>query len=615
MANFLTSWFSRSKATPPPPPPSAASIQAARDAANFLKSFSDPSARDSLPPPLRQLNDKMTRAFDAAWQHSYDTDFRPTYNSADAEILVSDYQAVARARTLCKDRPHGKAIIRSYMNNVVGHRGFRLDMRVGQWNGKKFILETETNRMLEEWYAESGQPQNFSTNKTWSRMKSLRVMEASAIRDGRVLLRRYRGFPHNRFGYAVKLLEQDHLDARYMGKSEEGNPIRFSIEYDATYGFPIAYWILSRHPGDPFGYYGPRSEVWRERVPAEDIIVYNNLPDRAEQSVGFTELDSIIQASHRNDQYSTALTLAAIASCCKPYWIKKNFPTGMTYTADEFGQWLAQMAPQAGGPEITNGTGADSGAAARQQGIGARTSLLTPAKTETLDYGSELQQLDPRFPVEAAHEFKGDNESELAVGAGISFAELSGKFVNMGFSAARMSTQPARDNYKVRQANMIDDVVMPEFRESLRGAILAGAIALPLGRLNEFCRGAVFKGRGWASANPLQDIQATLLQLEAGIVSEQQVQDDLPEGVSIADLYCMIAEAQEMQKEQGLDFTDADVTKPVIQTGEPDATKPAANDIAQPPPKSRPANPVRRGIKPQVLQLMAMTADGKNGHG
>ena len=178
-----------------------------------------------------------------------------------------------------------------------------------------------------------------------------------------------------------------------------------------------------------------------------------------------------------------------------------------------------------------------------------------------------------------------------------------------------MSTQPARDNYKVRQANMIDDVVMPEFRESLRGAILAGAIALPLGRLNEFCRGAVFKGRGWASANPLQDIQATLLQLEAGIVSEQQVQDDLPEGVSIADLYCMIAEAQEMQKEQGLDFTDADVTKPVIQTGEPDATKPAANDIAQPPPKSRPANPVRRGIKPQVLQLMAMTADGKNGHG
>lgn len=565
---------------------------------------------------FEELNEKMFRAYDGAITTAYNVGFRSTYGSSDAEIMSSLYTVRARCRTIAKDTPHGKNMIRTLENNVIGHRGFKLKMRLGKKNGQgKFVPETELNDELERLYKESGRPENFTVRRNMSRIDAWRIMEASAYRDGFILARHRRGFS-NPSGYAIELIEGDRLQESYMGKTPENNQIRFSVELD-EWKAPVAYWILTRHPGDPFGSSDAREpQLWRERVDAKDIILYNNAASRAEQTIGFPEMDSVIQHMFRDNQYETAMTLAAIASCCKPYWIEKTIPTGMTYTAEEFGQWIAQVnAAMVAGPSGTNGQGISSGTVASQQGIGARSSTEVPAGTREYNYGEALRQLDPKFPIEAASSFKRDNSHAVAAGAGMSFQSLTGMFDNLGFSASRLSRLPEQDNFMMRQERFIDYVARPEWRERVRGYIMAGKLNVPLSRLDEIVESSCFIGKRWADTNPLQDVQARILQKEAREISAQQVQDELENGQSLDELYQQIEEDQDLQELHNLNpIEENDVTQPTVSKGEPGQTVPAPSDAAQPPSKTKTHNPVRsRGIGGQVLALLGMQGDGRNG--
>ena len=48
--------------------------------------------------------------------------FEGTYGKANTEIFTDFYKVWARARTLAKDTPQGKAILRTHRNNIVGHK-------------------------------------------------------------------------------------------------------------------------------------------------------------------------------------------------------------------------------------------------------------------------------------------------------------------------------------------------------------------------------------------------------------------------------------------------------------------------------------------------------------
>ncbi len=559
---------------------------------------------------FQEMNGKMLRSYDAAMTNQFNGDFQSTPASANAEILTSLYLSRNRARTLVKDFSQGKAMQRTMQNNVVGHDPFRLNMKTGDG-----ITDEEAQAIESEWH-EAAKPENFSVRQTMSRMEGLRIMEASAFRDGSVLMRLYRGFPNNKYGFAVDLLEADRLQESYMGRApDSGNVIRFSIELD-KWNAPVAYWLLTRHPGDVFQSNGPwtggvGAQVWRERVPANDIIHFNNLRDRAEQDIGFTELDCVIQDLHRARQYAISLAYAAIASCCKPFWVKKEYPTGMSYTSDD----LEKMMNQAGaaGPVSGTGTGTGSEGVAGQQRIGARTNVVSPANTEIMNYGESLQQLDPKFPVEAAEDYQKSAMRSAGVGAGVAYQSISGDFQNMGFSASRMSELPQRDNFKVRQEHMKFMVIQRYFKEWLRYAIMSGALNLPIAKLDFYCSKAMFQGRRWAYVNPLQDVQSDIMAVENGFKSPQQVQSEMEDGMPLAELYDEFEKAKAMQEERDLVFGEAAKTQPTV--AEPGSGAPAAPEDGKPPAKTGPAKTIKAHTNGHgritVPDLILMQGDGR----
>ena len=87
---------------------------------------------------VEDFNERMRRSYDAAATDQYNSDFRGTYGSANTEMFPQKYSTRARSRTLAKDTPHGKAIVRTFQNNVVGPEPFKLEMRIGSYDGMMF---------------------------------------------------------------------------------------------------------------------------------------------------------------------------------------------------------------------------------------------------------------------------------------------------------------------------------------------------------------------------------------------------------------------------------------------------------------------------------------------
>lgn len=564
---------------------------------------------------------QKTRMYDAAVTNQFNQDFPSTYGSADAEILNSLYISRNRARTLVKDYPIAKGIVRNDSNNVVGEDAFRLEMKVtkpGSKPGSEGELDSEINAMIELAWKEAGEPEHCTVRKTWSRMELYHMVESEVITAGGVLGRHFRGFK-NDFGYAIDCLEIDRLDQNYMGKSVEGNNIRFSIELDA-YSAPIRYWLLTRHPGDVFGYAnkypGMKASQWREPVDANDIIAFFNMRQRAEQTVGMTELDSIIQQLHRDRQFDIAHVYAAIWASCKPFFIVQEFPTGMQYAGDPAMQaQFPGLVGSGGTNELTAGAGDTKGGGVN------KVKVQEPASGEILPWGQKPMLVDPKFPVESAVGFKKNNLEAVATGCGQAYAEVSADYSGLSFSAARMAVLPSRDNYKVRQKHMICGFVQSHFRNWLKQAMLSTyfeqrfGVTLSMSRYKEFCRAAHFHGKRWGYINPLQDIQADVIAKESLLKSPQEIRAESENGGSIEDVYRQTAEAKKMADALGITPPDP-VTNPTLKKGDPSqddgqggATKTGGKNVMN---KNRSEQEMSLGEL--MLQQIDDFGEPKNGH-
>ena len=574
-----------------------------------------------------EVAERFNRAYLSAVTDDYNRDLPGTYGSANSEMLQSDYVSRARARTVTKDKSYGRAIERAMMNNVVGHEGFKLEMKIVQKqkikNKKaiqpdgtldpdepemrdKEVIDTDRCTWIEEAWKDFCKKTNFTIGKNMCSTEAYQMVEASRFRDGNVICRMHFGYPYNEFGFALDFLEWDRLMSAYQGMDDEGNPIRWSISYHPRWKFPIYYWILTRHPGEVFGIIGyvPQNssganEWYREKVPASEIVAFCNPRYRAEQDIGMTEVTPTLMPIWRSEQFKKAHQLASIASAAKPYWIEKDF-TGLILPEQSKEQ--VSNTPGLDGdfpPDKAGNENDGSETIARQLDSGATVETVKPAARETFPPGFKLKQADPKFPIENAAELLKSLCEEMAIGSGVSYTDVSGQFQNMGFIAGLMSQIPARETYKFRQKTFIADVEII-FRNWLKSTILTGYFDkrdqdIPMSRLDEFCRAAHFKGKRWPMVNPLVEAQALIILNEAGHLTRQQVQDRMEDGLSFNKLVQAFENEKDDIGEHGLNWSDVDVTRPTISKGEPGqgVPSPAAGGEAQPPAKTKVANPVR----------------------
>jgi lambda family phage portal protein len=581
---------------------------------------------------FRSLAEKMNRTFDAATTDNFTQDFKGSYGSPNTEMFPSSYTMRARGRSLANNTAHGKGLMRVYADNVVGDDPFELEMGIGskQADGS-FKEDTEKNEAIEKWWKRLCRKENFTIRKNMDFMEAMRVVEMARAHPGSVICREHFDYP-SEFGFAVDFLEQDRLQEQYVGKSGPesrfgaGNPIRASREYHKRWNYPVAYWILTRHPGEFFGqtpsWEEGQAKNFREQVPASEIIEFCNLRMRPEQDIGATELDATILPLWRIHQYDKSLTLSSIASASKPFWIEEANPTGMELPS-AFREMLENWKLNGGG------SGDENNPAAAQSGSGTPVQKVSPASREKLPPGFSLKQADPRFPIEAAHEFRLDNLRDVSTATVGSYQQVTGDYQNLGFIAGLMSQQAFQRNMRVRQKSLIEDL-RRLFRDALKSSIMAGYFDkrgqnISIMQIEEYVDAAKFKGQQWPFINPLVEMQTLILGCEAGHLTRQQVQDQLPSGMKFSELKAVLEQEMKDLDAAGLPFGKEEATEPGIskQGDEPpggDKPIPCESDDggkAKAPSKSKVARPTsraagwRRGnIDETTMQLIEHSNNG-----
>jgi lambda family phage portal protein len=439
--------------------------------------------------------------------------------SADYELRNSLTELRSKTRFLARNSPSMVRYIQLMKQNIVGEHGFRFQCRVTRGaNGKVDVsLNTSVESAWNDWCDEC------TVDGAMTMIDLLNQAVETWCRDGEVI---WEFVENSRYtdNLSINPLEADMLDeALNTVDPTTKNQIRMGVEID-TYGRPIAYHILTSHPGDMTWYSQDHNQRYR-RVPASRIV-HMFMRKRAGQTRGEPPAASIINSIKMLDGYREAETMSRRLRAALMGFFTRVFPQGQNITA------LAdQVNPEDGQFEMN----------------------MEPGVLKSLPDGYEFSQFDPGGSQTDYAQFEGQAKKDQAMGIGISVMSHGMELAGISYSAGRTVIMEDRDFYKTMQQWFIRVGIRHVFRRWLKLHSLQDDSSVPPTRINIVRRMHIFRPRGWDWVDPAKDVKANAEALATSQTSLSRVA--AARGIDRDDLLREIAEDQAAAKELGLTLT------------------------------------------------------------
>ena len=455
-----------------------------------------------------QKTQPIKRSYKAAAASRLLADWVKSPASADA-VLKYDLKTLrSRARDLEQNNDYVRRYLSILESNVLGPKGVELEMRIKDQNG---ALDAGANSIIEQAWMQWGKARNCTVTKSQTWLDVQRLVLRSVARDGACLLVKVGGY-QNEQGFALQILEADHLDHDYnVDLLENGNTVRFGVELDSNRQ-PVAYYLLEKHEGDNQALHGRQM---RRRIEAADVLhVFR--ADRAEQTTGTPWFASSMSKLHQLDGYLEAEVVAARISSCK-----------MGFYTQQRGDELTGY-EEDGTPLMLD---------------------MEPGAFERLPSGTDFKAFDPQHPVTAFDSFVKANLRGVASGMGVSYNNLAGDLESVNYSSLRQAALDERDQFMKLQGWFVDHVCLPVFEAWLETTLLNGTLGLPAQRFSKF-NAPEFRPRRWSWVDPQKDINAQVTALENGLKSRRQIVREA--GGSIEEVADSLAADQQLFEDKGI---------------------------------------------------------------
>jgi lambda family phage portal protein len=390
--------------------------------------------------------------------------------SADAEIAAAGPALRERMRDLVRNDALAANAVQVLVSNIVG-AGIR---------ARAAGPDAEENRRADEVWRRWAARADADGHTDFHGLTALAVREM--IEGGEVIARRIRrrtsdGLP---VPLQVQILEADHLDD---GKNEElpdGGRIVSGIEYDAQ-GRRRAYWLYRDHPGDRTAWVGRSMES--QRVPAEDVahlferqrVQNRGVPWGVPAITGLREL---------GDWRTAELTRKKIEASTVAFVF-----------ADEEGESIA--------PVVIDSDG-------------NRVEQFEPGLISYVRHGKDVKFNNPAS-TSGIYEWNRVQQHTIAAGFRVPYALLTGDLSQVNFSSSRVGLNEFRRMVEAVQWH----TVIPMFCERIWGWVMDAAFTAGLVPRPDIP--AEWGPPRFESVNPLQDVQADILEVRAGFATPQQM--------------------------------------------------------------------------------------------
>ena len=469
---------------------------------------------------IAAMEPKPKRSFKAATVNNITSSWLTTGQSSNAELFPALKTLRARSRNLCNNDPYYSHALTIYRTNVVGPRGIRLQCRFIRERDKqgRLIPDKADNLLVEEAFKEWGKKGNCTTCGKYSWREVQELVIDNTARDGEMLIQIHRGTKYNKFGFALQLIEADHLDEELNGRLKNGNTVTMGVEYDGA-NKPVAYHLLKYHPGDT--HHAQRESQKHVRVEAKDMIhLYR--PQRASQTRGFPWATPGMERAWQLAGYEDAEVVKSRVSSCK-----------MGFFTSEDG------APIAG-----DGEGVDS------FGDSVTINSVEPGKMEQLPAGVKFESYDPQHPTTAFKDFIKSVLRGISAAWGFSYNTLANDLEGVNYSSLRQGNLNDRDFWRVLQVWLIENLHERIYDDWLIQSITTAALPLPITKLPKYKR-VRWRPRGWQGVDALKDMKANGEAIDRLLKSPQEVVEE--EGRDIEEVLGELQEFERLKKEMGLE--------------------------------------------------------------
>ncbi|MAR56940.1 MAG: phage portal protein [Rickettsiales bacterium] len=465
--------------------------------------------------PRRSQNMPRRRDFAAAKIDRLTAGWAGVSTSADAAARNTLTRIRARSRQLAADNDYARRFFKLCRSNVVGSQGINLQVRAIERETSQGVqFDDRANGMIESAWYDWAKKKNCTIDGRLSWIDVKQLIVETVAKDGEIFVRKIRGrAAGNAFGFALQLLEADHIDETHHDVLPNGNKIRMGIEYN-EWNRPVAYHVMNRHPGD--SYYVSDQRTQRERILATDMIhLYNS--ERVSQSRGIPWMVSAMRRMNMLGGYEEAELVAARIGASKMGF----------FTSQE-------------GTEYT-GSGEDEN--------GNIITEAEPGLFEQLPGGMSFTAFDPQHPTSSFGTFIKSMLRGAASGLGVSYNSLGNDLEGVNFSSIRQGALEERELWKLLQTWLIEHLCEDVFEDWLLMALTTQRIPLPLNKFEKFNK-PIWRPRGWRWVDPLKEMKAYTEAVSAGFLSAQDVASDL--GMDIEEVYAQLALEQRLRDKHGV---------------------------------------------------------------
>jgi lambda family phage portal protein len=344
----------------------------------------------------------------------------------------------------------------------------------------------------------------------------------------------------------LQLLQSEMLPFEKIETDPNGNPIRCGIEFDLI-GRRVAYHFRRRHPGDSTDQRVALPDT--VRVPAEEVLhIYR--PIDAGQIRGLPHVAPAMVRLFLLDQYDDA-------------------ELDRKKTAAMFAGFITKTAPE--DPMMGEGAADLDGAA---------IASLEPGTMQVLLPGEDIKFSTPADVGGGYEAFQYRTLLAVSASLGLPYHLVTGDVRQANYSSLRAELVEFRRRIgQLQHGVMAHQLCRPIWRRWLETAVLSGALDTDRTAL----RPVQWIPPRWDWVDPLKDIQAQVLAMEAGITSRRKVVEAT--GYDIEEVDRENAADAARVKELGLSYkTNPGETQGARATpqAEPDPNAPAPNAYVGP---------------------------------
>lgn len=457
-------------------------------------------------------NKSLVRLYKAGESNRLTNDWVITGSQhADSDLRNSIELVRGRARDLFQNNDYVKRYINLCIMNIVGHNGFAFQSKVQDTNG---LFDSVANNLIENAFYEWCKKENCTVSGNLNFIDVQKLLVTQAARDGEFFVRLIKN-PSVKFGLQIYIYEPEDIDHNYNSDLDNGNIIRLGIEFNKQRKV-VAYYFKKSGLENLNSGYNYTSNY--ERVEAENII-HCFVQDRARQSRGISWLvQSMLRLKHLSGYEEASLINARVG-------------------AAKMGFFQSEM----GEEYIGSATDEDKNVEVSAE----------PGSFEQLPPGVKFQSFEPDFPQQQYSDYVKACLRGISSGLGVSYNLLANDLEGVNYSSIRAGLLDERENWKHLQNWFIINFLEVLFKNWLEMALLTNSVSLPFSKIEKFNK-PEFIGRRWAWVDPKSDIEAKLLELNAGFATATQVAAEM--GKDLEDIYKDLKREKDLREKYGLSF-------------------------------------------------------------